>query len=116
MMTNTATNGANNMTNQEINEMARNLEVGNKIFYTGDMANCSAFGVIAKVTLDEWGLAYDIRYENDEGDESRRDTIRLPACNFTAGPGQRFKTMKQYDAETNAAMARLHAARTKVSS
>ncbi len=76
------------------------LKVGQKIYYTGDMANGDSFGEIIKVeTISIYPVTYTIKYEEErfEGDTKISKCI-LPSS-FEKSPGQRFKTIEQYEEE-----------------
>lgn len=93
------------MTTQEINELSKNLRVGDRFYYTGDMANRSSFGtIVARIEDPKWGLRYSVEFDDD----GRTSHSIMPAS-FTFGPGQRFKTMSQYDAERAEATERFEA-------
>lgn len=93
------------MDTKEINDMARNLQVGDRFYYTGDMANIDSFGVvIARHEDPRWGLHYDVKFDVD-GHVNKM----LSFASFTAAPGQRFKTMVQYEAERQEQIARWEA-------
>jgi hypothetical protein len=72
-----------------------NLKVGQRVYYTGDMANLPAWCTIVRRNEDpRWGLSYDLRA--DEEKEIRFCGIR--ATNFS-GIGRRFQVKEEYDAE-----------------
>jgi hypothetical protein len=91
------------MTNQEINAISTELQVGDRIFYTGDMANQPAFGrIVGRVEDPKWGLSYNIEFADED---QRWQSRGIRPASFQASPGQRFKTLLQYEAERRAAMA-----------
>jgi hypothetical protein len=78
-----------------------NLHIGEGIYYTGDMANQSGFGVITAVTSNRWAaVQYNMRL--DDG----REINAISPSNFS-GPGARFQTRKEYNALRQAAIAKM---------
>lgn len=80
-----------------------NLKVGQKIYYTGDMANTSDFGEIVNIINDKWGLRYDVKLNDGR---LFRAVMHL---GFDKGPGQRFKTIEQWQEERQESLKRLKA-------
>ena len=73
------------------------LKVGEKIYYTGDMANLPAKGKIIRVHGNEfYPLLYDI--ELDNGEEVRVSRNISPVM-LEKSPGRRFILMSEYEAE-----------------
>ena len=72
----------------------KTLEKNTAIYYGGDMANQSDFGVITGVESDRWGTHYNITL--DDG----REIKRLPQCAFSdeykGHGGTRFVTKEAY--------------------
>ena len=72
------------------------LSENTRIYYGGDMANCSGFGTIVKTQHDKWGSFVDITM--DDG----RDIARLPIIAFSevykGHGGTRFVTIAAYNA------------------
>jgi hypothetical protein len=97
------------MTTTQINSAAKNLQPGDRFYYTGDMANGDSFGTITARIEDKWGLSYNVEFDDERFDGDTKTAHRLMPMSFTAGPGQRFKTLAQYDAERKAAVARMKA-------
>jgi len=99
------------MDTNRFNKMATELQVGDRFFYTGDMANDSSFGTI----LERLGSVTkgDLRY-NAKFDECPDRPVHLiePMC-FLSVPGQRLKTMEQYNFERAEMVARFEASRIK---
>lgn len=84
------------------------LEIGTRIYYTGDMANIGSFGtIIDKVEDALYGAYYTIEYD-DERFEGDTRISKVPASNFSAGPGCRFKTVEQYNKERNEMYAKYY--------
>jgi hypothetical protein len=68
------------------------LMVGTKIFYTGDMANLAAFGVIVEVKSNQfYSVFYRIKYE-----DGHENNCVLPAS-FEDAPGKRFWVRSEYN-------------------
>ncbi len=77
-----------------------NLQIGEKIYYTGDMANLPAEGEIVERITDGWyPLTYKIKLNN--GIESRVTSV-MPS-NFS-GPGHRFELQSERKAYRNQQM------------
>lgn len=79
------------------------LPIGQKFYYTGDMANSSDFGEILEVQLPTkyTQLRYKCSFENG------KERI-VEHSSFVKSIGQRFKTMEQYNEERKIAMDRLY--------
>lgn len=90
-----------------------NLEVGHRIYYTGDMANNPSFGKISAVYGNEFGKFYDIEYENERFEGDTKISKRVPHIAFNKSIGQRFKTIEQYKEERQLQMDRLKASMAK---
>lgn len=75
------------------NEEMTKLNVGQKIFYTGDMANQEGFGVIESIEpANKWhGECYNIKMEDG------REWNKVQPVQFFKSPGQRFMTIEQYE-------------------
>jgi hypothetical protein len=97
-MATTTTLEGRKMTKDEINQKAKNLPIGQKVYYTGDMANVAAFGVVVAKGENAYYKYYDIEIVSDEPN-NEKTTKRVYASSFTAGPGQRYKTIEQYKSE-----------------
>lgn len=81
------------------------MKIGERIFYTGDMANVEGWGVISDIKDDEWGLRYTVTLK-----DSRVCRELYPAM-FEKSVGQRFKTenqVKQEQAERLRCFERLY--------
>jgi hypothetical protein len=77
--------------------------VGTEIYYTGDMANLDGRGaVVAHRLSSNWGDSLDIRL--DDGREMRA----VQMSNFS-GPGRRFITWADYQAEREARIEEMRA-------
>lgn len=69
------------------------LKIGDRIYYTGDMANCASEGTIvayrpaSKYASESWDILFD--EERFEKDEDRRAN-GIMACMFDPAPGRRF--------------------------
>ena len=79
------------------------LQAGQKIYYTGDMANESSFGEIMEVfpPTKYTYIMYKIKFDN--GKERK-----VEAYGFNKGIGQRFKTIEQYNEERRLGMEKLY--------
>lgn len=73
------------------------LEIGTKIYYSGDMANPDGFGeVIAIRPATKWSSEHFVILMDDE----RVKTV--PESNFAKGPGQRFHFEEEWQAQRRA--------------
>ena len=98
------------MTNQEIDKLATKLQTGDRIYYTGDMANGESFGTIPdRIEDPKWGLKYNVEFDDERFDGDDRTSRGVMPASFITGPGQRFKTMDQYETERAAAIAKFTA-------
>ncbi|HXU25585.1 MAG TPA: hypothetical protein VN698_00020 [Bacteroidia bacterium] len=79
------------------------LKIGQKIYYTGDMANASDFGIITEVFEPTKYTYWMYKIKFDSGKERK-----VEAYGFNKSPGQRFKTIEQYNQEREAAMEKLY--------
>jgi len=69
------------------------LKMGERIYYTGDMANPSDFGTIAEIIRPErWGMSYHLNL-----DDGRSFTIGPEM--FHPGPGRRFWPLDEWEAD-----------------
>jgi hypothetical protein len=94
--------------------MKNSLPVGTEIYYGGDMANDSGFGIVFAVTSDRWGQSMELHMK-----DGRKMHIS-PACfsdNYSGNGSTRFVTREayeQYRRERIAAMeSRIAAMETK---
>ena len=78
------------------------LQIGIRVYYTGDFANVSDFGTITKRESGRWGEFVDVTL--DDG----RIFTHVFASGFDRSPGQRFKTMTQYNQERAEQLAKLN--------
>ena len=69
------------------------MEIGERIFYTGDMANSEGWGKISDIKDDEWGLSYTVTLKDG------RVCRELYPAMFEKSAGQRFKTESQVKQE-----------------
>ena len=69
------------------------MKIGERIFYTGDMANPEGWGKISDIKDDEWGIRYTITLK-----DGRVERELYPAM-FEKSVGQRFKTENQVKQE-----------------
>jgi hypothetical protein len=83
------------------------MNIGTRIYYTGDMANQDGFGeIIAVHGPDRWysGNCYDIRMEDG------RLWKRVMDCQIQTKdrrPGERFMTVEVYQADRQARIAQM---------
>lgn len=70
------------------------FEIGQKFYYTGDMANDSDFGEITEVhpPTKYTQLRYTVLFDSGK-------TRIVDHFAFNVSPGQRFKTIEQYNRE-----------------
>ena len=68
--------------------------LGDKVYYTGDMANASGSGEVVKITpADKWGgESYDIQLE-----DGGYRWPRIGGISFKATPGRRFWALEEWD-------------------
>jgi hypothetical protein len=92
------------MTPEEINKKAKNMKPGDRFYYTGDMANAASFGTVVASGSNEFYSYYDTEIDpiDANGEKVAR---RVYVSSFTAGPGQRYKSIEQYDAEREEKLA-----------
>lgn len=83
------------------------IEVGTEIYYTGDMANASAFGRVTDIVSDRWGVHVTIEFDPDECDGSVRPSTIIPVVCFEPSPGRRFMTKQRHVEEREAAIERM---------
>ena len=69
------------------------MKIGERIFYTGDMANPEGWGKISDIKDDNWGLRYTVTLK-----DGRVFPSIFPAM-FENSVGQRFKTENQVKQE-----------------
>jgi hypothetical protein len=75
------------------------LVAGERIYYTGDAANADGFGAI--VLVDSSGrFGTQVKIKMDDG-----RSFWISPAHFVPGPGRRFMTKKEYDAERAARIA-----------
>lgn len=86
------------------------MKMGDKIYFTGDMANVPDFGFITGVIEPSKfnGLSYTIALNDG------RIFRMVSELSFVKGVGQRFKTMEQYREEQRVAMEKLRQFAAKV--
>ncbi len=68
--------------------------VGDKVYYTGDMANVSGFGAVVKINpANQWGPeSYDIQLE-----DGGHLWTGIYGLSFKSGPGRRFWALEEWD-------------------
>lgn len=71
------------------------LTEGTRIYYTGDMANASSYGVITKQWYDAKWKYYHVNVMLDDG----RELLGLTLSGFQPSPGRRFWLESDYKAE-----------------
>jgi hypothetical protein len=69
------------------------MEIGERIFYTGDIANPEGWGTISDIKDDEWGIRYTVTLKDG------RVLRELYPAMFEKSVGQRFKTENQVKQE-----------------
>lgn len=90
-------------------EAIARLTVGTRIYYTGDMANLPANGVITRVWSSKfYSLLVDIKWDPEEcnfGETVQKsDDIGLTVASFVSGPGTRFYFEDEWEAERRRAI------------
>lgn len=81
--------------------MKTQITVGNRYYYTGDQANSSDFGIITELSKNKWGEFFSGKLDDGRIQKS----VYLLA--FNKGPGQRFKTIDQYNEEREESLKNL---------
>lgn len=77
------------------------LRIGTEIYYTGDRANHSGFGVVTAIELGTFGTNIGMRLE-----DGRKFYVR--AASFQPSPGQRFMTKAAWKADRQAKIDAMH--------
>ena len=81
-----------------------NLQVGEKIYYSGDQANIEGFGTITHTNPNGWyGMQYEITME-----DGRIKKVILPLM-FEKSPGRRFQLLSEYNEEREKIIAQMKA-------
>ncbi|SRR5260221_10879496 len=75
------------------------LQVGVRIYYTGDMANASANGTVVARTDGKWGRQVDIQLDDGYLTRGIHDSL------FQPGPGRRFWLSDDWKADQEAKQA-----------
>ena len=77
------------------------MKEGDRIYYTGDMANMPSAGTITKIRPpDKWGPeSYDIKFDEERFDGDALETRGIYKSAFTPGPGRRFMLLEEYTAD-----------------
>lgn len=78
----------------------KNLQPGQRFYYTGDQANVSGFGTITEVLAATKYTQMSYRCLFDDG---RGERVIMHQA-FSPSIGQRFKTIEQYNEERAAKM------------
>ncbi len=82
------------------------MNVGDRIYYTGDFANGSTEGTITACNpaTKYYGESVDIEFDEPrfEGDTMKSRSILLQT--FSKGPGCRFWMLEEWEAERQAAL------------
>ena len=93
--------------------MTRKMNVGDRFYYTGDMANVDGFGTIAAVREpSEYvsSVAYDVRFDPPDCREIRG----VYACMFDPAPGRRFWPLDEWEADRKARIDAMKADRNRL--
>ncbi len=76
------------------------MKTGDRIYYTGDLANCESEGTITacnpatKYSGESVDIQFDQpRFEND------KMTSRVDVMNFNPGPGRRFWILEEWETD-----------------
>lgn len=72
------------------------ITTGTSIYYTGDMANASGFGIVSRVLSDKWGRFVDIAMH--DGREKVRIPVSMIGNKYEGHCGTRFVTREAYEA------------------
>jgi len=75
---------------------------GDKIYYTGDMANEPGILIITSIYKDKWGEWVDMKHIPEKGEEERPDIKSLPISHFEPGIGRRFWLLDEWNAKRKA--------------
>ena len=79
--------------------MKTELKKGQRFYYTGDRANRSTFGTITGIKdHGKFGYSYIVKYD-DQRFKGDTKIGYVESRSFSIGPGQRFKTIEQYNEE-----------------
>jgi len=78
-----------------VNAGVRDMHYGDRVYYTGDMANVDGYGrIVAMHDADRWsGRSVDVKA--DDG----RQWNGLTDLNFADGPGRRFYLAEEWEAK-----------------
>ena len=76
---------------------------GVRLYYTGDIANHSGFGVVKRAWTDKWGQHIDVAM--DDG----RPNFRIELSGLQPGPGRRFWLASDYEADQRRRIAEAQA-------
>jgi len=72
------------------------MEMGTKIYYTGDQANIGGFGIVTRSFEDKWGKWSDIKM--DDGRDFGNTPTSIISTKYNGTCGSRFVTKEAYDA------------------
>lgn len=88
------------------------LEVGTRVFYTGDVANLENEGTVSRIYSDKWGTHIEVALDTIENlDESLPErTTTLSPVMFEDAPGRRFMTVEKRTELREAKIAELRKA------
>lgn len=78
----------------------KDLPIGTRIYYGGDMANHEELGTVIRTWVDRWGENLEARFDpNDEYPEGRVTTLNpcLFSREYLGHGGTRFVTEKAYN-------------------
>ncbi len=83
------------------------FQVGTEIFYTGDMANASGFGVVTKIHPADikWGYSESVDMRLEDG----RDIRKIFVTMFNESIGRRFMLKSEHVAKREAQIAQMRA-------
>lgn len=89
-----------------MNSKYQNLQVGQRVYYTGDMANQPAWCTISKRDDNpRWGLSYNLLGDGIEA----REFFGIFPSQFGTRAGKRFVIKEEHDAQQAAKMDRVRA-------
>ena len=82
------------------------FKIGQKFYYTGDMANIPGIAKIIEIKSSiYYGKIYNLKIENDSGES--RIAKGITATAFEKSPGRRFIPWEEYQEEREIKIARL---------
>jgi hypothetical protein len=92
------------------------MKPGDRIYYTGDMANGSSYGTITAVNepTKYTQKSVDISYDEERFEGDTKTSRMVPVLCFAPGSGRRFWVAEEYDREQKERMDAMLARMRKV--